>query len=69
MLIQNCIDQGKYVTMCSIDYKKSFDKVHHHKLIQILKRLDTNQRDFHCIDSLYWNQKVEVNIDNKIREA
>ena len=69
VLVQNCYDQRKNVMMCFIDYEKAFDRVQHHKLVEILKRLDIDQKDIRCIESLYWNQSATVKVDNEVTEA
>lgn len=55
--------------MYFINYKKTLVRVHHHKLVQILQRLDIGQKDIHCIERLYWKQTVEVKISNEVTEA
>jgi len=45
VLIQNFNDQRKDKMLCFIDYEKAFDRVQHPKLIQILNRLDIDQKD------------------------
>jgi len=37
--------------------------------IQILNRLDIDQKDIRCIQSLYWNQMAEVRVGNDLTEA
>jgi len=55
--------------LCFIDYEKAFDRVQHHKLIQILNRLDIDQKDIRCNQSLYWNQMAEVRVGNDLTET
>lgn len=69
VLVQNCYDQRKDVAMCFIDYEKAFDRVRHQKLVQILRRLDIDQKDVRCIENLYWNQSAAVRVDNEITGA
>jgi len=59
-LIQNCNDQRKDIMLCFIDYEKAFDRVQHHKLIQILSRLNIDQKDI---------QMAEVRVSNDLTEA
>jgi len=49
--------------------KRVFEGVQHHKLIQILNRLDIDQKDIRCIQSLYWTQLAEVRVGNDLTEA
>lgn len=71
VLVQNCYDQRKDVYLCFIDYEKAFDRVQHHKLMQLLKRLDLDQKDIRCIENLYWSQTAQIklggNMSNNIR--
>jgi len=69
VLIQKCNDQRKDIMMCFIDYEKAFDRVQHHILIQILNRLDIDQKDIRCIQSLYRNQMTKVRVGNDLTEA
>ena len=69
VLVQNCHDMRKEVVLCFIDYEKAFDKVQHHKLIQILKQLDIDQKDIRCIENLYWNQTAQVRIDGENKKS
>ena len=55
--------------MCFIDYEKAFDKVQHNKLVQMLRRLDIDQKDIRCIENLYWNQLAAVRFDNEVTKA
>lgn len=64
VLVQNCHDQRKDVCLCFIDYEKAFDRVQHHLLMKLLKRLDIDQRDIRCIENLYWNQTAQIKLDN-----
>lgn len=66
VLVQNCHDQRRDVCLCFIDYEKAFDRVQHHKLMQLLKRLDIDQKDIRCIENLYWNQTAQIEVDNNM---
>ena len=63
MLVQICYDQRKDVAMYFIDYEKAFDRVQHAKLMDILERMDVDQKDVCCIRNLYWKQKTEVRME------
>lgn len=63
VLVQNCYDQRKNVIMCFIDFEKAFDRVQHQKLLQILRRMDIDQKDIRCIENLYLNQTAQIRID------
>lgn len=64
VLVQNCYDQRKDVCLCFLDYEKAFDRVQHHKLIQLLRKLDIDQKDIRCIENLYWYQNAQIKVDN-----
>lgn len=66
VLVQNCYDQRKDVCLCFIDYEKAFDRVQHHKLMQLLRGLDIDQKDIRCIENLYWNQTAQIKLDNNM---
>ena len=55
----------KDVVLCIVDYDKAFDRVQQHKLIQILKQLDIDQKDIRCIENVYWNQTTQVRIGSE----
>lgn len=69
VLVQKCYDQRKDVMLCFIDYEKAFDRVQHHKLVHILRRLDIDGKDIRCIENLYWNQTAEVRTGGQVTEA
>lgn len=64
--VQNCHDQRKDVMICFIDYEKAFDRVQHLKIVQVIKRLDIDQKHIRCIENLYWNQTAAVKLATKI---
>ena len=66
VLVQNCYDQRKDVFLCFLDYEKAFDRVQHHKLMQILRKLDLDKKDIRCIENLYWHQTAQLKIDNSM---
>lgn len=68
VLIQNCKDVQKDIFICFVDYEKAFDKVRHSKLIEILQKLDINQKDLRCIQKLYWEQKAVIRVGTELSE-
>jgi len=66
VLVQNCYDQRKDVCLCFIDYEKAFDRVQHYKLMQLLKKLDIDQKDIRCIENLYWHQTARIKLGDNM---
>ena len=69
MLVQNCYDPRKDVCLCFIDYEKTFDRIQHHKLMQLLNGLDMDQKDIRCIENLYWYQTAQIKLGNNMSNA
>ncbi|XP_030753084.1 uncharacterized protein LOC115880093 [Sitophilus oryzae] len=68
ILVQNCYDQRKNACLCFIDYEKAFDSVQHHKLMQLLRRLDLDQKDIRCIENLYSHQSARVKFIERVEK-
>lgn len=66
VLIQNCCDVKKDICLCFVDYEKAFDRVEHHRLMQLLRNLDIDQKDIRCIENLYWNQTAQIKLDGDL---
>lgn len=45
VLVRNCYYQRKDVRLCFINYEKAFDRIQHHKLMRLLRKFDTVQKD------------------------
>ena len=54
------------VYLCFIDYSKTFDRVKHKNLMQIMIELDIDGKDLHLIRNLYWDQKAAIRIGDEI---
>lgn len=55
------MNQDFYV--CFIDFQKVFDKVRHHKLVEIIREKDVDSLDIRIIKNLYWNQRPTARIE------
>ena len=66
VLFQKCRDQRKDVFACFLDYEKTFDRIKHEEMIEILKDLGINSYDLRIIKNLYWKQTAKVVIDGKV---
>ena len=62
VLMERCIEVGKDLYLCFIDYSKAFDKVKHEELLVILENLDIDGKDLRLIRNLYWDQSATVQI-------
>lgn len=51
---------------CFIDFEKAFDRVQHHKLMQILNKNGLDTRDIRIIGNLYWHQKAAVKVEDTL---
>lgn len=65
VLFQRCRDMNVDVYACFIDYRKAFDRVQHHKMVEILKDLGLDDKDLRIIVNLYWNQSACVNVEGE----
>lgn len=63
VLTQRCRDMNVNVFACFIDYRKAFDCVKHHKMIEILKETGVDQQEIKIISNLYWHQVAEVRVE------
>ena len=66
---ERCLEKGKDVFVCFIDYAKAFDRVNHRKLCEILKATGIDGNDIRMIARLYWRLLAVVrsegdNLDN-----
>lgn len=69
VLTQRCRDMNVNLVACFIDYKKAFDCVKHHKLIEILKTTGIDREEIRLISNLYWKQSAVVKIEETTSEA
>lgn len=63
VLIQRCRDVNYDVYLCAIDFEKAFDRVHHNKMLEILKASGIDDKDIRIIGNLYWHQRAAVKIE------
>lgn len=68
ILAQRCRDVNVELHACFIDYEKAFDRVRHSKLISILKNKGIDSNIINLIQTLYWNQKATIRIENQTSE-
>lgn len=68
VLVQNCCDVKKDVFLCFLDYEKAFDKVQHHKLMEILSTIDIDEKTIRCIKNLYWYQTANIKTSDGLTE-
>ena len=47
---------------CFVDYEKTFDKVKHVDLFNMLGALDLDGKDIRLMKNLYWNQNAAVRV-------
>ena len=63
-LMERAIDVQKDLYLCFIDYSKTFDKVKHSDLFDILLRHNCDGKDLRVIRNLYWEQEATIRIDD-----
>ena len=68
VLVQRCMDMGKDVYIAFIDYEKAFDRIKHHKLIHVLRKVGLDDKDTRIIANMYWHQTANVRVDGEITE-
>ena len=56
IVTQKCLEKGKYLYVCFIDYAKAFDRVQHQKAFECLRNTRMDSKDLRVITNLYWNQ-------------
>ena len=65
ILAERCMEQGKKLHICFVDYEKAFDRVDWTILMDVLKRLGVDWRDRRLLKSLYMNQRALVRMDGE----
>lgn len=65
MITEKCLEKGKDIYCCFIDYAKAFDRVHHLQLINCLEQIGIDGKDLRVITNLYWQQKACVRIEEE----
>jgi len=66
MINERCLQMGKKVYMCFVDYQKAFDRVNHDKLLQVMELAGIPELERRLIINLYWHQQAAVRWDNEI---
>ncbi|XP_071580242.1 uncharacterized protein [Temnothorax nylanderi] len=69
VLTQRCRDMNINVFACFIDYRKAFDCVKHHKMIEILRATGIDSEEIRLISNLYWQQTAEVRLESATSET
>lgn len=59
---------SKDVYMCFIDYNKAFDKVRHDQLMKVFQGKHFCYNDLKIISNLYYNQNVQIYIENNYQK-
>ena len=53
-VVERCLEKGKDIYICFIDYSKAFDRVQHSKIMDTLQELEIDGNDLRIIRNLYW---------------
>ena len=53
-VVERCLEKGKEIYICFIDYSKAFDRVQHSKIMDTLQELEIDGNDLRIIRNLYW---------------
>ncbi|XP_071574655.1 uncharacterized protein [Temnothorax nylanderi] len=69
VLTQRCRDMNINVFVCFTDYRKAFDCVKHHKMIEILRATGIDSEEIRLISNLYWQQTAEVRLESATSET
>ena len=67
ILGERMMEKQKSLYVCFIDYTKAFDRIKHHKLIQILLDKGIPKEEIKIIGNLYWSQKAKVRIGDQYK--
>ena len=66
VLCEKALEINQDVYICFIDYKKAFDKVKHHMMIQSLTELGIPNKELQIITELYWEQRAVIRTGKSI---
>ena len=55
--------------VCFIDYKKAFDRVYHHIIMEVLKKHGVDDKDRRIIQNLYYQQTASVQFGDEQSES
>ena len=65
-LAERAIEIDEDLYLCFIVYTKASDTIKQENLINILKTLNTDERDLRVIKNLYWDQTAAIRYDNEL---
>ena len=68
IITEKCLEKGKYLYVCFIDYAKAFDRVQHQKTFECLRNTRMDSKDLRMITNLYWNQRACIRNDNEVSD-
>ena len=66
--MERCLEFGKDVYICFIDYEKAFDQVYHEQIMKCLDRIEVDDKDKRLIGNIYWEQKAAVRLEQGLSE-
>jgi len=69
MINERCLQMGKKVNMCFMDYQKAFDWVNKDKLLEVMELSGIPELERRLIINLYWHQKALVRWDNGFKRC
>ena len=68
IITEKCLEKGRDLYVCFIDYAKAFDRVQHQKVFECLRNTGMDSKDLRVIANLYWNQRACIRIDNEFSD-
>ena len=68
IITEKCLEKGKDLYVCFIDYAKAFDRVQHQKAFECLCNTRMDSKDLRVITNLYWNQRACIRNDNEVSD-
>ena len=63
-----CLEKGKDLYVCFIDYAEAFDRVQNQKAFECLRNTRMDSKDLIVITNLYWNQRACIRNDNEVSD-
>ena len=68
MLCERAIEHQQNVFLCFIDYQKAFDKVRHNLLLNMLKYIGIDDKDYRIIHNQYFQQKSAIKLNEDLSQ-
>ena len=65
-ICERMIEVQQDVYLCFVDYEKAFDKVQHHKLLDMLKKHHIGKNNLQLITNLYWKQEAAMRVEGEL---